>query len=313
VQLGVFTERGRVEDLVADAREAAGLGYGSMWLPQIFGMDALTSLAVVSHEVPELRFGTAVVPTYPRHPLMLAAQARTVQQVSGGRLTLGIGLSHQMVIENMFGMSWDKPVRHMREYLEVLMPLVRGEAVSVSGDVYKVQGALTVASDPVPVIVAALGEQMLKVSGRLADGTATWMTGEATLREHIAPVINAAAEKAGNPQPQVMVALPTCVTDDVEDARARAAQIFQIYGHLPSYRAMLDREGAAGPEDVALIGSADQVQAAIASLFEAGATEFVVVPFQRARGDAGGVDPAAGLSCRLPRCGRLNPRSGRSR
>src|SRR5664279_4201625 len=118
MQIGLFLERPTVADLVADVTTAAERGFRSVWVPQIFGLDALTAVAVVANEVPEVTFGTAVVPTYPRHPMMLAAQARTVQQVAGGRFTLGIGLSHQIVIETMMGMSFEKPVRHLREYLD---------------------------------------------------------------------------------------------------------------------------------------------------------------------------------------------------
>lgn len=279
MNIGVFADRRTVDKLVVDAELIKSYGYRSMWCPQVFNMDTLTALAVLSDRVPGIDLGTAVVPTYLRHPVMMASQARTVQQVSGGRLTLGIGLSHKQVIEGVLGLSWETPVRHMREYLEVLMPLLRGEFADLTGEMYRVRAGLNVPSDDVPVIVAALGTQMLNVAGRLADGTATWMTGLETVANHVVPTINAAAAGAGKPEPRVVVALPTCVTDDVAAAKDVAAVFFQIYGQLPSYRAMLDREGAKGPEDVAIIGSADHVQEKIAAFFEAGATEFVLVPF----------------------------------
>ena len=125
---------GTIDDVVAEARQAEADGFDTYWAAQIFGHDALTALAVVAREVPRIELGTSVVPTYPRHPMMLAQQAMTVNAVSGGRLCLGIGLSHQIVIESMFGMSFDKPVRHLREYLSVLGPMSRGEAVSFDGD-----------------------------------------------------------------------------------------------------------------------------------------------------------------------------------
>ena len=279
MHIGVFVQHDEVDGLVREARAVRERGFASLWAPQIFGADALTSLAVVAHEVPDLHLGTAVVPTYPRHPMALAAQARTVQQVATGRFTLGVGLSHQIVIEGVLGMSFDKPVRHAREYLEILAPLLRGDAVDVRGETLSAHLGLEVPSAPVPVLVAALGTQMLNVTGRLADGTVTWMTGPATIRDHVAPTIRAAAEGAGRPEPRVVMALPTCVTDDPDGARERAGQLFQMYGHLPSYRAMLDREGAAGPADVAIVGSADEVRDQVAATFEAGATEFVAVPF----------------------------------
>jgi F420-dependent oxidoreductase-like protein len=281
VRIGVFTmQTATVEAMVADARAVREAGFASFWSPQIFNVDALTALAVVAREVPDLELGTFVVPTFPRHPTMLAAQARTVQQLAGGRLTLGIGLSHQIVIEMLLGMSFDKPVRHMREYLEILTPLLRGEPAAYEGEVLSTQLALDIPeSTPVPVLVAALGTQMLNVAGRLADGTATWMTGPRTLADHIVPTIRAAAERAGRPAPRIAAGLPVGVCDDAEAARATAGNLFSIYDGLPSYRAMLDREGATGPADVAIVGDEAAVRAQIEQLAEAGVTDLVAVPF----------------------------------
>src|SRR3954453_1997389 len=129
-------------------------------MPQIFGLDALTALAVVGREVPDIELGTSVIPTYPRHPMMLAGQALTTQNATNGRLALGIGLSHQIVVESMWGLSFDKPVRHMREYLSVLGPLSRGEQVAFDGEEYRVHAGLAVpGSQPFPIVVAALGPQ----------------------------------------------------------------------------------------------------------------------------------------------------------
>ena len=281
MDIGIFCDPSSVERAVADANGVVEAGFGSLWMPQIFGVDTLTTLAVVAREVPDLRLGTAVVPTYPRHPMMLAAQARTVQQVSGGRLTLGIGLSHQVVIESMLGLSFEKPVRHLREYLSILVPLVRGDAVDAEGETLTARVALDIPdAAPVPVLVAALGSQMLGVTGRLADGTVTWMTGPATLGSHIVPTLTRAAAEAERPAPRVVCALPVCVTDDPDDARAAAADRFKMYGFLPSYKAMLDREGAAGPAEVAIVGDAATVRAGVEQLFEQGATEFVAVPYR---------------------------------
>jgi F420-dependent oxidoreductase-like protein len=282
MDIGIFHQPNTVDDAVALAREVVDHGFSTFCMPQIFGIDALTTLAVVAHEVPEIRLATGVVPTYPRHPMMLAAQALTVQQVSGGRFTLGIGLSHQIVIESMLGISFEKPVRHLREYLSILMPLVRGEASEFEGETLTAKVTLDIAdSTPVPVLVAALGAQMLTVAGRMAEGTATWMTGPATIGAHIAPTISAAANAAGRPSPRIVCALPVCVTDDEAGARAKAAEMFAMYGFLPSYRAMLDREGAEGPADVAIVGDAATVRAGIERVMEAGATEFVAVPFSK--------------------------------
>lgn len=279
MDIGIFSSPRTVDEFVAKARSIADDGFGSFWTSQIFGLDALTAIAIAAREVPDLRFGTAVVPIQPRHPMMLAGQALTVSQASGGRLALGIGLSHQMVVEGMWGLPFDKPVRRMREYLEALVPLLAGENPQYGGETVTARGGLDVRAEAPPVLVAALGPQMLKVAGRLADGTATWMTGAKTVADLTAPTIRAAAEAAGRPEPQVLVALPVCVTADEADARERAAAEFAVYGMLPSYRAMLDREGMAGPGDLAMIGSADAVAGRIAEVEAAGATTFVAAEF----------------------------------
>jgi F420-dependent oxidoreductase-like protein len=193
---------------------------------------------------------------------------------------LGIGLSHKIVIENMLGLSYDKPAKQMREYLEVLMPLAHGKPVSFAGDLYRVNGQLAIAGGtPLPVVVAALGPKMLEVAGRLADGTATWMTGIQTLADHTVPTINQAAKDAGKPAPRVIAALPFALTTDVEKAKTVANQVFAIYGQLPSYRAMLDREGAANPADVGLYGDESALRAGLARLRDAGVTHFLASVF----------------------------------
>jgi F420-dependent oxidoreductase-like protein len=259
-----------------ELQRAADEGFPSAWMNNIFGMDALTALAVAGSQVPGIEVGTAVVPTYPRHPAALAQQARTVAAAVDGRLVLGIGLSHQIVIENMFGYDFGRPVLHMREYLAVLLPLLDGQPASFSGETVRANIGLTTPSPGrVPVVLAALGPQMLSLAGTQTDGTILWMTGPATVRDHIVPVITAAAKDAGRPSPRVVCILPICVTSDPGDARERAAQVFAIYGELPSYRAMLDREGAAGPADVAIVGDEDTVAAQLSTLAEAGVTDFV--------------------------------------
>jgi F420-dependent oxidoreductase-like protein len=291
MRIGIFggevAGHGGIEEVVVSARRAADEGFASYWMPQIFGLDALTALAVVGREVPEIELGTAVVPTYPRHPVMLAAQALTTQTISGGRLTLGIGLSHQMVIEGMFGQSFDKPLRHMREYLSVLMPLIHEGTVSFQGETLSTNCGLNIAgATPLPVLIAALGPKMLELAGTAADGTVTWMTGPDTLESHTVPSITKAAVRAGRPPPRVCVGLPVCVTDDPDDARERAARVFAVYDALPSYKAMLDREGATGPGDVAIVGNEATVAAALRRLGDVGTTDFAAVEYgSRSNGD----------------------------
>jgi len=263
-------------------QRAADDGFASAWMSNIFGLDALTALAVAGSQVPGIELGTAVVPTYPRHPAVLAQQALTTATALGGRLTLGIGLSHKIVIEDMYGYSFDRPARHMREYLSILLPLLDGQQASFRGETMRAAiGLSTPRPGRVPVLLAALAPQMLRLAGQRADGTVLWMTGPATVRDYVVPAIREAAAAAGRPSPRVVCVLPVCVTDDPDGARARANRVFAIYAQLPSYRAMLDREGAAQPGDVVLTGDEDAVTAQIGALEEAGVTDFVAAEYSR--------------------------------
>ena len=270
---------GTIDDVVAEATAARQLGAHTFWSSQIFGHDALTVLAVVGREVPGIELGTAVVPTYPRHPMMLAQQALSTQAAINSRgdagLCLGIGLSHQIVVESMWGLSYSKPVRHLKEYLSVLMPLLEGKPVSFAGEEFRVNGGVSVPGSSRPsVLVAALGPQMLRVTGALADGTSTWCVGPKTLTELTIPTLRQAAADAGRPEPRIAVALPVCVTDDVAGARARAAQVFAVYDTLPSYKTMMNREGVDGPGGLAIVGTEAEVRDQIAELASIGVTDF---------------------------------------
>ncbi len=274
--LGGSLGRGGYEAMVTAATEAAEAGFHTYWLSQIVGeADAMTVLGSLGRDVPGIRFGTSVVPTYPRHPFVMAEQARTVNLLCDGRFSLGVGLSHQPVVEGMWGMSFDKPLRHAREYLDALLPLIRGEDTRAQGETIIARGQVTVGDPSVvpPVYLAALGPQMLRLAGRTCDGTITWMTGAKTLASHTVPTITQAAEEADRPAPGILAGFPIWVTDDVDHARSRADAVFQIYGQLPSYRAMLDREGLDGPADLAIVGDEDTCAARVAELRQAGVTQ----------------------------------------
>lgn len=276
MKIGIIIGGASVDEVETQLQQAADAGFGTAWMANIFGVDAVTALAIAGRAVPGINVGTAVVPTYPRHPHALAQQAMTAWDATGGRFTLGIGLSHQIVIESMFGLSFDRPAAHMREYLSVLLPLLREGNVSYAGEQYTVNAPLERAGDLAgpPVLLAAMAPVMLRLAGEVADGTLLWMTGAKTVAEHVAPRINKAAADAGRPGPQIVASLPVAVTDDVEGARAAAESTFAIYGGLPSYRAMLDKEGAGGPQDVAIVGDEATVKAGIDAFADAGATEF---------------------------------------
>ena len=264
----VIGDGGTVASATRSFQRAVEDGFDSAWLAQIFSFDALGLIGALGNEAPGIELGTAVIPTYPRHPLALASQALTTQALIGNRLVLGIGLSHKVVIENLFGYSYDKPALHMKDYLAKLLPQLEGAGPT------KVEGA-----ERPPVLLAALAPVMLKLAGAVADGTITWMTGPDTLENHIIPKMTAAAEEAGRTAPRVVANMPVMVTNDPDAARARAGETFAMYGMLPSYRAMLDKEGAEGPADVAIVGDEATVAKQIDRFRDIGVTDFVVVGF----------------------------------
>ncbi|MBT7758725.1 MAG: LLM class flavin-dependent oxidoreductase, partial [Rhodospirillaceae bacterium] len=133
------------------------------------------------------------------------------------------------------------------------------------------------AANPVPLIIAALGPMMLELAGRHSDGTCLWMTGARTIAQHVVPAIRDAAASAGRPAPRVIAGFPVVLTDDPDGTREKVNQILQVYGQLPSYRAMMDREGAASPGDIALVGDEAALDEAIAKIGDAGATEMISV------------------------------------
>ncbi|GAA1682096.1 TIGR03564 family F420-dependent LLM class oxidoreductase [Nonomuraea maheshkhaliensis] len=277
MRIGVFVdEMGPSLEAVADqVQGAAKAGFAGAWVGQRTGRDALTTLAVAGSRTPGIELGTAVVPTYPRHPLALAAQALTVQEAVGGRLSLGVGVSHRHIVEDQYGYSFDRPARHLREYLSVLVPLLRGESVSYGGETLKAVGAVDVAAAAPSVLVGALGPAMLRVAGELADGTiTTWATASA-LADHIVPEITKAA---GGRTPRVVAGTVVCVTSREDERRAWVAENFGMVGQLPIYRAMLDRGHAAGPQDTVVIGDETAVERGLRRLFDAGATELVALP-----------------------------------
>src|SRR5919199_1529103 len=220
-----------LESVLAQIDQAEAMGFASAWVSSVRSFDALTVLALAGQRTRRIELGTFVTPTYPRHPAALAEQALAVQAASGGRLTLGIGLSHRVTMEQLLGLDWSHPIRHTREYLSCLVPLLRGEPTKFSGTEYRIDGyQLTVpGATPPTVLVAALGPQMLRLVGRLADGTAVWMGGARYLAEHAVPTITAAAREAGRPAPRIVAGLPLCVPDDPAAARQHAAQAYARY------------------------------------------------------------------------------------
>lgn len=265
-----------IDEIVALTQRAEAAGFSNIWMANVFALDAIMTMAIAGRETRRIEVGTAVTPTYPRHPTAIAQQAVTAAAASGNRFVLGIGLAHKVMIEDALGISFAQPARHMKEYLEVLAPLLRGDVVNYEGEQYCVRGLSVGAAGAgeVPLIVAALGEHLLKLAGRLAAGTITWLVGPRTLDSHILPTISAAAAAASRPVPRVIAGLPIVLTDRPDEARAKIGKALAVYGDLPSYRAMIEREAVASPQDLALVGDEATLRAGLARLSEAGATDF---------------------------------------
>ncbi|GAA1259252.1 TIGR03564 family F420-dependent LLM class oxidoreductase [Pseudonocardia aurantiaca] len=248
--------------VVESVEEAANLGFARVWFGQRAGWDALTLITAVGSRVPGIGLGTAVVLTWPQHPLALAGQALSTNAAVGGRLTLGIGPSHQPIVEGRYGYRWERPGQHVEDYLAALGPALTGEAGTI---------AVPGAARP-PLLLAAHGPRLLRLAGERADGVITTWIGARGLAEHTVPAVRAAA--AGRAAPQVVVGVIASLTHDPEAAREYVADRFGMASRMPSYRRSMDREGFAGPGDTVLAGDEAELEKAVRGFADAGATEF---------------------------------------
>jgi F420-dependent oxidoreductase-like protein len=248
----------------------------SVWYGQIFGHDALTLAALAGRETQHIELGTAVAQTHSRHPFHMAIQAITVQAASEGRFSLGIGPSHKVLVQDMLGLPYDHAAAHVQEYLSVLTPLLNDGRVVYAGEKYRVAGALQIPdAKPCPVLISGLAPMMLRLAGEMADGTILAWAGPRTIETYYVPRVNAAAEAAGRPRPRVCALVPVAVTDDVAVAREQAAITFEVYGRLPNYQRVLEREGATKPAELAVVGDEASVERQFRALADAGATDVV--------------------------------------
>ncbi len=281
MRIGVFLPgqpRRSIDTLVDEARRIEASGVHTLWTGQLYDYDALTLCALLGRETTTLELGTWVLPSYPRHPAALAQQAMTAQVASDGRLALGIGLSHKVVIEKRLGLDYSRPVGHMREYLQVLAPLLRGEPVKHAGELFRVRWQVELPGVPAPpLLVAALGPQMLRLTGRLADGAAIWLGSARYLEEFALPILRGAASEAGRPPPRVITGLPLAISDDAAAARAAVAAAVGPSAGLPSYQGVLERGGASAPEDVGVMGDERAVEAQLDRLEALGLADFHAV------------------------------------
>ena len=272
-----------VDSIIQQAEQAEADGFTSLWYASAVMGDPLVAMALAGRTTSTIELGTAILQTYACHPTLMATRAAAVVSAVGapGRFTLGVGPSHQPVIEGMLGLSYDTPGRHTDEYVQILAPLLRGEQVSFVGEEFRVNAGppALVEGAEIPLLVAALGPRLLRVAGQHTAGTILWMANATAIEQHVAPRIRKAAADAGRPEPRIVAGLPVAVHDDVAGARSVAAERFGLYGTLPNYQRIFARGGVAGPAEAAIVGDEASVIAQIEALFEAGATDVWAAPF----------------------------------
>ena len=287
MRIGVMVgpERGRhetkVQRMIADAQWAESAGLSAVWIPQIPDeFDAMTAAAVIGLSTERIEIGTAVVPVQPRHPVALAHQALSVQAVTRGRFALGLGVSHHWVIQEMLGLPYEKPAAMLRDYLDVLLPMLAGPGtVTVKNDRFDVHQPLDVTDiTPNPVLLAALGPVMLQLAGERTDGTILWLADEKAIGNHIAPAINKAAESAGRPAPRIVAGIPICLCaeDEVDVAIARANKLLSEAEVSPNYQKLLERGDAREVGDILAAGSETAIEKRLRAFADAGVTDVSV-------------------------------------
>ncbi len=269
-------------EIVAHAQEAEADGFSTYWVAQLAAPDALTVLALAGQATSTIELGTAVIATWLRHPLMLAAQALTVSDIAGGRLILGIGLAHKHTIESSLRIPFDRPAKNMDDYLSVLLPALQDRKVSADGEIWSGHADSMGGPPDAPtpsVMLAAMGPRMVAMSAARADGNILWLSGPRTIETVLAPAMAKAAADAGKPPARIVASVPVCVTDRPDDVRGMIAAMLANYNDLPSYRGVMDIEGVNGPADVSIVGNEETVRAGIARFADAGTTDFSALEF----------------------------------
>jgi 5,10-methylenetetrahydromethanopterin reductase len=261
-------------DRVADEVAAAVRGgLDSVWTNQMPGSwDPLALLAAAGRVGPGLELGTAIVPTYPRHPVVAATEALTIAAATGAPFTLGLGPSHAWSVTDQLGLPYAAPAAHSREYLEIVGGLLRGEHVRHQGRFFTVDTGLDVPVAPVSLLLSALGPRMLEVARDLTDGTiAVWVRPD---------LVGEVLRPALRDDQRVVVQVLAAVTTDPDGLRERIARDFVAVESMPAYRAVLDRAGLRGPADTLVVGSEEDLAREFARFADAGTTDLLISPLE---------------------------------
>jgi alkanesulfonate monooxygenase SsuD/methylene tetrahydromethanopterin reductase-like flavin-dependent oxidoreductase (luciferase family) len=257
MRIGISAGGSTAERAIEQAVEAEAAGFTSLWYPGAVGGDPLVQMALAGRATGTIELGTSVLVTYQAHPSLQASRILSVAAAVGRPVTLGVGPSHQIVIEGL-GLSYQGVGQHTEAYVKALGDQLKGE---------------------IPVLLAALGPRLLRVAGESAQGTILWMANARAVESHVAPRISGAAARAGRPSPRIVAGLPVAVHDDIEEARAAAGEQFAIYGSLPNYQRILAHGGIGSPAEAAIVGDEDSVTRQIEALLAAGATDMWAAPY----------------------------------
>lgn len=280
VALNATDPDNQIDATVRLATEAADAGLRSAWFGQTFGADSPQLAAIVGREVPGLQVGTSAIPVFGRHPLVVSSQALTAQAATHGRYHLGLALGTKLLTESGFGLPFERPVARLREFLTALRQLTETGSADFHGELLTaatpIPARVPGAEAGVPLLVAAMGPQALRVSGELADGILPYLAGPRALAEQIVPAVTAAAEAAGRPAPRIVALVPGLVTDDTDAARQTFTEQLAFYEQIPSYARVIELSGGRRAADVAVIGDERTVAAEIRRYRDAGATEVVL-------------------------------------
>jgi F420-dependent oxidoreductase-like protein len=276
MRIGITARGSTVDELVEHACQAEHDGFSSVWYSHLLMGDPLAAMVLAGKATSSIELGTAVLQTYPCHPLL---QANRVSAVAAAMdrpgLTLGVGPSHQHTVEDVYGLSYDHPGRNTEEYVRILTGLLHGEDVEFEGLDWSVRSANRMVASPhaVPVLLAALSPRLLRLAGTYTEGTIMWMAPPAAIESHVAPRIRQAASDAGRPAPRIVAGLPVAVHSDVEEGRTAAARSAVLYDEVPNYRRIMEVGGVSGAAEAAIVGDAKSVRAQLGSILNAGATD----------------------------------------
>jgi F420-dependent oxidoreductase-like protein len=282
VRIGLTGGGTSVDKVIRQAKQAEADGFTSLWYASVVTGDPLVAIALAGRETSRIELGTAVLQTYPCHPLLQANRvASVVDAMRRPGFTLGIGPSHEPLIRGVFGLSYDHPGRSTEEYVRILVAALRGDTVDFDGADWSAHtgGRMAPLAQPVTVLVSALGPRLLRVAGEIADGTVLWMAPPRAIEKHITPRVQAAASAAGRPTPRIVAGLPVAVHDDEAEARSATAASSTMYAGMANYQRILRIGGAGSPADAAIVGNEKSVRAQLQGLLDAGATDIWAAVF----------------------------------